>query len=63
MIAFIQNCFCQGVILVGLNAMLIALVPKCSNLAIMTNLRPISLYNTLHKVITNIIMSRLKPHL
>lgn len=48
-IQFIKDCFDSGIILAGLNATLIALVPKCPNPLSMVDLRPIGLCNTLYK--------------
>lgn len=58
---FIQMCFQNCSFPTCLNATLIALVPKVDNPKAMSDLRPISLCNTMYKVITKIIVSKLKP--
>lgn len=57
---FIQLCFRQCSLPTSLNATLIALVPKTDNPQAMNDLRPISLCNTTYKVITKIIVNKLK---
>lgn len=47
----------------SLNATLIALIPKIDNPKAMHDLRPIGLCNTMSKVITKIIVNKLKPFL
>ena len=44
-----------------LNRTLIVLVPKCQNLETINNYRPISLCNTIYKVVTKIIVARIHP--
>lgn len=45
----------------SLNHTLIAIIPKTDNPIRMNNLRPISLCNTVYKVIAKIIVTRLRP--
>ena len=44
-----------------LNRTLIVLVPKCQNPETINNYRPISLCNTIYKVVTKIIVARIRP--
>ena len=44
-----------------LNRTLITLVPKCQNPETINNYRPISLCNTIYKVVTKIIVARIRP--
>ena len=46
-----------------LNRTLIALIPKIQSLETLNNYRPISLCNTVYKIITKIIVARLRPFL
>ena len=46
-----------------LNETLITLIPKCPNLKSFSNYRPISLCNTIYKVVTKIIVGRIRPFL
>ena len=46
-----------------LNCTHIALIPKIQGPETLGNYRPISLYNTVYKVITKIIVARLRPYL
>ena len=45
-----------------LNETLLALIPKCQNPETLGNFRPISLCNSVYKVITKIITTRLRNH-
>ncbi|KAK9990873.1 hypothetical protein SO802_025858 [Lithocarpus litseifolius] len=46
-----------------LNETLISLIPKCQSPASLNNYRPISLCNTVYKMVTKIIVGRLRPFL
>ena len=46
-----------------LNRTHIALIPKIQGPEMLGNYRPISLYNTVYKVLTEIIVAKLRPHL
>lgn len=46
-----------------LNRTLITLIPKCLSPESIGNYRPISLCNSIYKVVTKIIVARLRPHL
>ncbi|CAL2250971.1 unnamed protein product [Prunus armeniaca] len=58
-ITFVQECFNSATLPVHLNETLIALVPKVERPASMTQIRPISLCNTLYKVVSKILVARL----
>ncbi|CAL2267139.1 unnamed protein product [Prunus armeniaca] len=51
----------EGLCSADINETLIALVPKVERPVSMTQLRPISLCNTLYKVISKILVARLRP--
>ena len=46
-----------------LNKTLITLIPKCKNPETLNNYYPISLCNTVYKVVTKIIVGRIRPFL
>ena len=46
-----------------LNRTLIALIPKIQSSETLGNYRPISLHNTRYKIVTKIIVARLRPYL
>lgn len=46
--------FSIGKVLEYLNRTLITLIPKCTNLESLGNYRPISLYNSIYKVVTKL---------
>lgn len=46
-----------------LNRTLITLIPKCTNLESLNNYCPIGLCNTVYKVITKLIVPRIRPTL
>lgn len=56
----VRRSFHSSLLLKGLNSTLISLIPKNDNPMSMTNLRAISLGNTLYKVIYKIIVKRLR---
>lgn len=60
---FFRRCFETTHFPPELNSTLITLVPKCISPSSMTDLRPITLCNTLYKVITKILANRIKTHL
>lgn len=59
----ILTAFIKGKIPNGLNHTLITLVPKIQGPKYMHLFRPISLCNTIYKIITKIIVSRIRPFL
>ena len=46
-----------------LNRTLITLIPKCNAPESLSNYRPISLCNTVHKIVTKVIVARIRPML
>ncbi|CAL8176297.1 unnamed protein product [Prunus armeniaca] len=59
-ISLVKDCFVRASLPEHLNDTLIALVPKVERPLNMTQLRPISLCNTLYKVVSKILVSRLR---
>ena len=57
----VSSIFDSRVILDFLNETLISLIPKCPNLESLKNFRPISLCNSIYKVVTKIIVGRIRP--
>ncbi|CAL2233413.1 unnamed protein product [Prunus armeniaca] len=57
----VEDCFLTATLPENINKTLIALVPKVERPISMTQLRPISLYNTLYKVIYKILVAQLRP--
>ncbi|CAL8098266.1 unnamed protein product [Prunus armeniaca] len=55
------KCFSSGSVPESLNSTLVTLVPKITNPQSMLQFRPISLCNTLYKVVSKIIVGRLRP--
>lgn len=60
MVNIVRQFFDTGTIDKHLIATNIALIPKKKNPQIMTELRPISLYNVLYKIISKVLANRLK---
>ena len=52
-----------GVMLSNLNQTLITIIPKCTGVDCLSLFRPISLCNTIYKIVTKIIVQRLRPPL
>jgi len=63
MIEEVQRIFVDGRVPKALNSTHIALIPKIQGLETLGNYRPISLCNTMYKVVTKIIVGRLRPYL
>ena len=59
----IKGIFARGVVPSYLNEMLISLILKCQNPKSLSNFRPISLSNSVYKVVSRIIVAHIKPHL
>ena len=57
----VMDVFVKGVVPEYLNDTLITLIPKCSSPETLNNYRPISLCNSVYKVISKIIINRIKP--
>ena len=53
--------FSTRVVLEYLNKTLIALIPKCPNPESINNYKPISLCNSIYKIVTKVIIARLRP--
>ena len=59
----VKNIFNSGVVPDYLNQTLITLIPKCKSPESLFNFQLISLYNTIYKVMTKIIVGRIRPFL
>ena len=57
----VMDVFVKGVVPEYLNDTLITLIPKCSSPETLNNYRPISLCNSIYKVISKIIVSKIRP--
>jgi hypothetical protein len=57
----VQNIFQSGVMPEYLNNTMITLIPKCAGADCLSKFRPISLCNFIYKVVTKIIVQRLRP--
>ena len=60
--AFCKDVFNTSVIPLGKNQTLLCLIPKTYNASMLKNLQPIGLCNTNYKLVTKIIVNRIKPH-
>lgn len=60
---FCRNVFSNSSMPMANNATLICLVPKTTNADNIRSFRPIDLCNTSYKLITKIIVNRIKPYL
>ena len=61
--AKVKKVFDTGVVPKFLNETLITLVPKCQNPVSLSNYRPISLCNSVYKIVSKIIVARIRPFL
>ena len=59
----VMDVFVHRVFLEYFNDTLIALIPKCPSLESFNNYRPISLCNSLYKVLSKIIVNRIRPYI
>ena len=59
----VKRVFSLGVIPVYMNQILITLILKCRSPESLSNYRPISLCNTTYKIVTKIIVNRIRPFL
>ena len=59
----IKKIFTERTVPEYLNRTLIALIPNIQSPETLSNYRPISLCNTVYKIVTKIIVARLRPHL
>ena len=61
--AEVKNIFAQGIIPGYLNETLITLIPKCKNPETISQYRPIGLCNSIYKVVSKILVERIRPFL
>ena len=59
----VKNIFRTKTMPLKLNQTLITLIPKCDRPESLSNFRPISLCNTLYKVVTKVIVNKIRPML
>ncbi|KAL0017636.1 hypothetical protein SO802_004705 [Lithocarpus litseifolius] len=59
----VMNVFEHGVVPEFLNDTLITLIPKCPSPESLNNYRPISLCNSVYKIISKIIVNRIRPYI
>ena len=59
----VKKVFTERRVPVYLNTTHIALIPKIQGLETLSNYRPISLCNTVYKIVSKIIVARLRPYL
>ena len=57
----IKEVFRNGIILSYLNETLVTLIPKCQSPETLNNYTPISFCNSVYKIISKIIVARIKP--
>lgn len=57
----VKKAFTFGTILDYLNTTLITLIPKCNTPESLANFRPISLCNSVYKVISKVLVARIRP--
>ena len=63
MVSVVKKVFLERKVSDYLNKTHIALIPKIQGSETIANYRPISLCNTVYKIITKIIVARIRPHL
>jgi len=59
----VANIFESRIVPEYLNETLISLIPKCPTPESLNHYRPISLCNTIYKIVSKIVVDRLRPHL
>ncbi|XP_050259653.1 uncharacterized protein LOC126704666 [Quercus robur] len=59
----VKNIFRDGVVPDYLNDTLVTLIPKCKSPESLNNYRPISLCNSVYKIVSKILVERIRPHL
>ena len=57
----VYSIFNSGVMLCNLNQTLITLIPRCTGADCLSLFRPISLCNTIYKIVIKIIVQRIRP--
>ena len=57
----IKGIFAKGFVPSYLNETLISLIPKCQNLETLSNYRPISLCNSVYKIVSKILVTCIRP--
>lgn len=57
----VKKAFAHGIIPAYLNSTLITLIPKCNNPESLANYRPINLCNSVYKVISKVLVARIRP--
>ena len=59
----VLSCLNSGTILKSINHTFLTLIPKVKNPEIVAQFRPISLCNVIYKILSKVIVNRLKPFL
>ena len=59
----VKAIFKDGLVLDHLNDMLVTLIPKCKSPESLTNYRLISLCNSVYKIVSKILVERIRPYL
>ena len=57
----VRGIFEKGCVPSYLNETLISLIPKCQNPETLNNYRPISLCNSVYKIVSKILVARIRP--
>ena len=59
----VKAIFKDGLVLDYLNDMLVTLIPKCKTPKSLNNYRPISLCNSVYKIVSKNLVERIRPYL
>ena len=59
----VKAIFMDGLVLDYLNDMLVTLIQKCKTPESLNNYRPISLCNSVYKIVSKILVERIRPYL